>query len=146
MKNPTKNNNYFKEIIVNAPASIVFSALTQKLDLWWGKTDKLLHTTGDEFTISFGKAFWTFKITEYVPNSKLTWECIGGKPDFNAEWIGDILYWTIQEKDKTSKVSLLQVGLTPDMNCYDICAPTWDKFIMISLKSFVETGVTKTFN
>ena len=70
MKNPTKNNNYFKEIIVNAPASIVFSALTQKLDLWWGKTDKLLHTTGDEFTISFGKAFWTFKITEYVPQLK----------------------------------------------------------------------------
>ena len=145
MKNPTKDNNYYKEISVNVPASEGFYALTQKLDLWWGKTNKPVHTIGDEFTISFGDALWCFKITEYVPNSKLTWECIGGKPDFNAEWIGDILYWTIKETNTITKVNFLQVGLTPDMNCYDICAPTWDKFIMISLKSFVETGVAETF-
>lgn len=145
MKDPTKDKNYLKEILVNATASQVFSALTQKLDLWWGKTDKPANIIGDEFTVYFGEASWTFKITEYVPNSKLTWECIGGKPDFNAEWIGDMLYWTINETDNNTKISLLQVGLTPDMNCYDICAPTWDKFIMISLKSFVETGVAETF-
>lgn len=145
MKNSTKDTNYHIDIKVNAPASEIFSALTQKLDLWWGKTDKSVNTIDDEFTISFGDAFWSFKITEYVTNSKLTWECIGGKPDFNAEWIGDILYWTIKETDTATHVSLLQVGLTPDMNCYDICAPTWDKFIMISLKSFVETGVAETF-
>jgi uncharacterized protein YndB with AHSA1/START domain len=145
MKNSAKDNNYHKEISVNSSTSEVFSALTQKLHLWWGKTDKPVHTIGDEFTIYFGVAFWSFKITEYVPNSKLTWECIGGKPDFNAEWIGDVLYWTIKETDTATLVRLLQVGLTPDMNCYDICAPTWDKFIMISLKSFVENGVAKTF-
>jgi hypothetical protein len=145
MKNPTINKNYHKEISVNAPGSVVFSALTQKLHLWWGKTNKPFHTIGDEFTISFGEASWSFKITEYILNSKLTWECIAGKPDFNAEWIGDVLYWTIKETDTATVVSLLQVGLTPDQKCYDICAPTWDKFIMISLKSFVETGITKTF-
>jgi len=56
MNDPTKDSNYQKEIIVNAPASKVFAALTQKLDLWWGKTDKPIQTNGDEFTISFGDA------------------------------------------------------------------------------------------
>ena len=145
MTNPIQDKNYHKEIVISAPSAKIFSALTHKLEKWWGKTDKPIDKIGDEFTVSFGVAYWTFKITEYIPNLKLTWECIGGKPDFNAEWIGDILYWTLEETADTTKVKLLQIGLTPDKNCYAICAPTWDKFIMISLKSFVETGKAETF-
>lgn len=139
------NQNYTKEITINASASDVFTALSEKINLWWGETNRPVSKVGDAFTIHFGDASWSFKITEYVPNSKITWECIGGKPEFNAEWIGDILYWNMEQQGDTTKVRFLQVGLTPNMNCYNICASTWDKFIMTSLKSFVETGVAETF-
>ncbi|MDO5968553.1 hypothetical protein Q4Q35_01920 [Flavivirga aquimarina] len=145
MNNQKEEKNYTKEIITSASAVDVFSALSKEINLWWGEVDKPVSKIGDIFTISFGEASWTFRIIEYVPNSKITWECIGGKPEFNAEWIGDILYWNIETFKNTTKVNFLQVGLTPNMNCYDICAPTWDKFIMISLKSFVETGKVASF-
>ena len=84
--------------------------------MWWGKTEKPLTKVGDEFTVNFGDDNWSFRVTEFKPNTKLTWECIGG----NAEWIGDTLYWNIEKQNDKVKISLLQNGLTPDMNCYEL--------------------------
>ncbi|GAA3636015.1 hypothetical protein [Flavivirga jejuensis] len=145
MKNQKEERNYTTEITMRASAVDVFSALSEKINLWWGETDTPVSKVGDVFTIVFGEACWTFKIMTYTPHSKLTWVCIGGVPDFNAEWIGNQLHWSIEEQGDTTKVRFLQIGLTPNMNCYDVCASTWDKFIMISLKSFVETGKAESF-
>ncbi|PCJ67806.1 MAG: hypothetical protein COA58_01325 [Bacteroidetes bacterium] len=131
-------DDYTIKIEVSSTPEEVFTALTEQLSLWWGEVDKSVNKIGDEFTITFGQATWTFKVITYEPGSKLTWECIGGNPDFNAEWIGDVLEWKITQQENGCKVSLKQTGLTPDKNCYDICAATWDKFIPISLKTFLE--------
>ena len=86
MKN--ENKNYSQEIGVNTTTAKAFDALTKHIDFWWGKTDNPVNKVGDEFTINFGDANWSFRVTEFEPNTKVTWECIGGNPDFNAEWIG----------------------------------------------------------
>jgi hypothetical protein len=139
MNNQDEEDNYNKELIVNASKTEAFSAVSQKVHLWWGEVSNSVSKVGDEFTIDFGDQNWSFRVTEFIPNSKITWECIGGNPEFNAEWIGDILYWNIEAIGDTTKISFLQVGLTPEMNCYEICNRGWDFFIE-SLKQYVETG------
>jgi len=139
MKN--QKENYSQDISVNTTIEKVFVALTENIDLWWGKTEKCLTKVGDKFTVSFGDANWSFQVTEFEPNTKLTWECIGGNPDFNAEWIGDTLYWNIEKQNDKVKISLLQNGLTPDMNCYEICNRGWNHYITKSLQTYLETGI-----
>ncbi|MBL4707773.1 MAG: SRPBCC domain-containing protein [Flavobacteriales bacterium] len=142
MDNQKEKNSYNQELIIRANIKDSFSALTQKIDLWWGEVDQPIAKVGDEFSVSFANANWSFRVTEFVPNSKLTWECIGGNPEFNTEWIGDLLYWNMEEVEGDKvKISLLQVGLTPEMNCFEICNKGWNFFITKSLKSYLETGV-----
>lgn len=139
MKN--QKENYYQEIIVKTTIKKAFAALTKNIDLWWGKTEEPLTKVGDTFIVNFGDANWSFKVTEFDPSIKVTWECIGGNPDFNAEWIGDVLYWNIEKLNDKVKISLLQKGLTPEMNCYEICNLGWNHYITKSLQSYLENGI-----
>ncbi|MEP1094841.1 MAG: SRPBCC domain-containing protein [Cyclobacteriaceae bacterium] len=132
--------DYSKQITYKASAKSLFSAITQNLDQWWGKVDTSVEKEGDEFKISFGKAFWKFRISLFVSNEKVTWECVDGQPEFEHEWVGTRIHWDISEEGDETKLSFTHEGLTPSFECYDVCAPTWDMFITTSLKSFVETG------
>lgn len=135
----TTDLNYTKTIEVEAKPNDIFIALTEKLHLWWGNTSNVNFSSGGKFTVTFENGYWwTFKIIEYIPNFKLTWECIAGEPEFNKEWIGNTLYWLIDELDTTTKIKFLHVGLTPNVECYDVCTSTWDRFIVENLKHFVE--------
>jgi hypothetical protein len=138
MKN--QKENYYQEILVSTTAINAFASLTKHINLWWGNTDKIATKVDDEFTVNFDDANWSFRVTEFELNSKLTWECIGGNPDFNAEWIGDTLHWNIEEDGDNVKISLLQNGLTPDMNCFEICNRGWNHYITKSLQAYLETG------
>ena len=132
--------NYSQTIYVKADSESVFKSITSQLNDWWGRTDNSVSKIGDEFTTKFGSAFWKFRVIEFIENEKITWECIGGEPEFNAEWIGTKVFWKISMENGTTKIEFLHEGLTPEFKCYNICAPTWDMFITESLKMFVETG------
>ncbi len=132
--------DYSKEITYLTSPDVLFQAITQNLESWWGKTDRGVAEIGDEFKTSFGKAFWKFRITELVSDQKIVWECIDGQPEFEHEWVGTKVYWIITPIGNETKLSFTHAGLTPAFECYDVCAPTWDMFISTSLKSFVETG------
>ncbi len=132
--------DYSKEIVYRTSPETLFNAITRNLELWWGRTDQGVGKPGDEFKTSFGKAFWKFIITEIVPNEKVTWECIEGQPEFEREWVGTKLHWSIVPNSDKTLLNFRHEGLTPAFECYDVCAPTWDMFITTSLKRFVETG------
>ena len=135
--------NYNIETKIKSGQTNIFNAIVKHLDDWWGKTDGELNKAGDKFTISFGNSYWKFRVIDFVENRKISWECIDGEPEFNREWIGSKIHWIISESEKDSIVRMEHFGLTPQLDCYDICSVTWDKFIGDSLKSFVETGVGK---
>lgn len=132
--------DYSKEIYFDCSSETLFEAITQRLELWWGKTDTPVFKVSDEFKTSFGKAFWKFKIKEFESNTNVVWECIDGQPEFEHEWVGTTLHWLISSEGEKTKLSFTHVGLTPSFECYDVCAPTWDMFLCKSLKSFVEMG------
>ncbi len=134
------SQNYTQEVKVLTSPNNAFEALTRHVKKWWGNTDKPVSKVGDEFTIHFGNAFWKFKVIKYVLNSEIVWKCIDGQPGFENEWVGTSTTWNITPTADGVLVSFMHDGLTPDFNCYDICAPTWDMFITKSLKHYLETG------
>ncbi len=77
--------DYKKEITFQVSPKELFNAITQELELWWGKTDKGVYEVGDEFKTSFGKAYWKFRILKFVPDQVVVWECIDGQPEFEHE-------------------------------------------------------------
>ena len=133
--------NYTQQFSTHVNQEVIFKAISKQLNDWWGKTDLPVSKIGDEFTTSFDNAFWKFRVIDFKNNEKLTWLCIDGKPEFNAEWIGTKVDWNIFLSNGLTKLNVVHEGLTPDFECYNICAPTWDIFITSSLKTFVETGI-----
>jgi len=133
------DSNYQQQIIVSSTLKDAFKALTEDIHLWWSKTSESNQKQGGQFTIHFENGYWwTFKILKFIPYQEIVWKCIDGEPDFNKEWIGHILQWKIEDHDSKIKINFHQIGLNPDIECYDVCTKTWDMFITEKLKSHLE--------
>ena len=134
--------NYSQEIQVKVGSKTSFKALNEGLNDWWGTISNASFELHGEFTITFDNGYWwRFKIIEFTPNEKLTWKCANGEPEFNKEWIGHELHWTIsQESDQTS-INFCQIGLTLHLHCYSVCSSTWDMFIIQKLKSYLNETI-----
>ena len=62
----TTLNNYKNTIVTEASKEIIFKALNENLDSWWGKTSNSDFQAGGHFTITFENGYWwTFKILEH---------------------------------------------------------------------------------
>jgi hypothetical protein len=138
--------NYDSSIKVRADKKKVFNAIASELDKWWGKVDNPVANEGDEFTISFGRTKWRFVITKFSQYNQITWKCIEaehfveGLSNLKEEWLNTELVWTFKENGSEVEVSLMHKGLTPELNCYNICESGWSFFISTSLKNYLETG------
>jgi len=139
--------SYQTKVLIKGSKKQVFDAISQHVQKWWGNTDNPVNAIGDEFTTSFGSTFWKFKISEFEPNSKIVWNCIDAKhihTGYNGiekEWEGTFVEWVLEEKAQNETILYFaHNGLVPELNCYEICFPAWERFVTQSLKSFVETG------
>ena len=140
--------SYATKVLIRGNKEKVFDAISQHVQKWWGNTDSQVFKIGDEFTTSFDSTYWKFKISEYRPFSLITWDCIDAKhihSGYNGiekEWIGTSVNWSLEEIDKNETLlNFTHNGLTPELNCYEICYPAWERFVTQSLKKFVETGI-----
>jgi len=130
--------NYTNSINVNSSNKEAFSALTENLHYWWGKTSSKLFEENGQFTVTFDNGYWwTFKIVEFKPNNKLIWKCVNGEPEFNKEWINHTIHWKISSKNNSTHINFLQIGLTPELDCYEVCSSTWDRFLLGELKNYL---------
>ncbi len=133
-----KNLNYSQHLKISANPKTIFDALNEGMNNWWGAISNSNFTANGQFTVTFENGYWwKFKIVEFTPNQKLTWECIAGEPEFNKEWIGHKLHWSITKENQYTILNFNQIGLTPQLDCYNICTSTWHMFITQKLKSYV---------
>lgn len=138
--------NYEVSIKVKSNEKNAFNAVASELNKWWGKIDNQVSKEGDEFSISFGKTNWRFLITEFSQHDKITWKCINaehfveGLTNLKEEWLNTELFWNFKKNNDYVEISLEHRGLTPALNCYDICESGWDFFIPTSLKNYLESG------
>ncbi len=149
MKNTsTKASSYSQTVIIKSSKKAAFAALTSGIAGWWGSIDNNKFQKGEIFKVSWGEPWYQFKIIEYSPNNKITWECIdanqiiGGMEGVEKEWVGTKLYWTIDStKDDKIQVHLFHKGLVPAIRCYEVCSFHWDDFIKKGLKNYLEKNI-----
>ncbi|RDY60883.1 hypothetical protein [Flagellimonas nanhaiensis] len=142
--------SYSQSVKIYGSNEAIFKALTLRIDKWWGEVNHPITGPETVFRVSFGEAYWGFKVIDFTPNIRITWECIesnqvhAGLKGIKEEWLGTKLHWNIlEEDDSVSRVDFLHEGLVPAFNCYDVCSSAWDFFITDSLKSYVEEGIGK---
>jgi len=141
--------NFQKTIKVSTTKEKAFEAVTIQINKWWGNVDNTNITKmSDEFSIYFEEETeWRFVISKLDKFNEVRWKCIHADHTFSGlkgikeEWLNSEIIFSFKElKENTIELSFEHNGLTPDLNCYDICDAGWTHFIVTSLKQYLETG------
>jgi uncharacterized protein YndB with AHSA1/START domain len=120
----------------------VFQAVTD-VRSWWsgfyseeitGETKRLQ----DEFQFRAGDGahYSKQKLIEVIPNKKIVWLITEGELSFiekKDEWVGTKVVFEISEKDGKTQLVFTHQGLTPEVACYDSCAPAWTMYLQDKL-------------
>ncbi len=138
------NHNFTTTILVDNSASDVFNAINN-VRAWWseeieGRTDKL----NEEWAYHYQDVHrCKMKIIELVPNKKVVWLVMDNYFSFTKdknEWKGNKIIFEISEKENQTQLQFTQIGLVPELECYDICQGAWTTYIQKSLFSLITTG------
>ncbi|MDD2686751.1 MAG: SRPBCC domain-containing protein [Gallionella sp.] len=140
-------NSFKHDLILAAPAMKVYEALTTQhgIQNWWTKSSEVGTTVGETITIRFGQTFKVMRIEGLRPATEVRWNVIDAHlvaPGLTRvnEWIGTtILFLLTPQSSTVTRVQLEHIGLTPQVECYEICSQGWNQFLG-SLQSYVETG------
>ena len=112
---------------------------------WWsgaieGRTDRL----GSEWTYAVDGIHATkFRNTEMEPGVRVAWLCLESWLSFvddKEEWTGNTIAFDIARVDGRTRVTFTQHGLSSEKECYAICSPAWNQYILGSLRERIETG------
>jgi len=140
-----ETHDYQKTITINKPAGEVYAAITKNIEAWWSNDfSGAAASTGDQYTITFGKTQKTFEIVEAVLNEKVIWLCTKAHINLATltkkdEWVGTHLIWTLNSTGHGTKLNFLHQGLNKNFECYGVCEAGWDYFIN-SLYAYLTTG------
>lgn len=138
--------NFEREILVSASPQAAYSALTTDFDKWWATFKGDASKIGNRITFQFAPdpTFWTMQITKLVPNQMVELECIeanhiieGLSESIKEEWLGTKLKWEIKPNQEGVEVSFVHEGLTPTLECYEICETGWENFFVNSLQDYL---------
>jgi len=138
-----KNQDFSYSLSVKASAKDAMKKISQ-VNLWWaigfkGKAGKL----NDEFSVYFGDTSVNFRISEHIPDKKITWLVT----DCNLDWIKDKkewknteATWTVTVKGGKTQIDFVHKGLTPECECYESCESGWTHHIKNSLSKLIDDG------
>ena len=132
--------DYEKQLTVQAPAKAVFEALTttEGLSAWWTPTTGN-GLAGGELTFDFGSpgAQAVMRVDAAEPRSGVRWTSVACHVE---DWVGTTLHFDLEpHADGTTGLRFRHGGLTPRLECFADCKSGWDHFIP-SLAAYVETG------
>ncbi|AWI27039.1 SRPBCC family protein [Flavobacterium pallidum] len=133
-----------------SPAA-VFRAIVN-VRAWWsgyyneeitGDTEKL----HDEFSFRAGDGahYSKHKLIEVIPDKKVVWLTTDGALSFvekKDEWVGTKIIFEISEKDGETQLTFTHEGLTPELPCYDSCAPAWSQYLEHKLLPLINSQMT----
>ena len=138
-------NSFKLDLLLAAPASIVYEALTTQhgIQNWWTTASEVGTTVGQQITIRFGDTYKVMQIEALHPFTEVQWGVTDAHlvvPGYTNEWIGTtIIFQLIPQSETVTQLQLEHIGLTPQVECFEICSQGWNQFLG-SLKSYVETG------
>lgn len=145
----SNQTDYTVNFIFDKTPEEVFKAITNPR-AWWGET--IVGNTknqGDEFSFEVpGTHYSKQKLIEVTPNQHVTWLVTESNLTFlkqRDEWTGTKIVFDITKDGNKTKLRFMHIGLRPDVECYNFCAPGWDQYVKGSLFQLIETGVGAPF-
>jgi hypothetical protein len=139
-------------LLVNQTPEEVFNAVINVRG-WWsgyyseefdGTTEKL----NDEFSFRAGEGahYSKQRLVEVIPNKKVVWLIVDSALTFlekTNEWTGTKVIFEISKIGSQTKLTFIHEGLTPEVECYDSCAPAWTQYVQNKLLSLISAGNAK---
>lgn len=112
---------------------------------WWGVGfEGNSQNQNDKFVVKMGgDSFFNFTVSEIIPGKKIIWSITDCNMPWYAdkkEWANTRLIFDINENNGESELNFTHEGLTPEVECYNDCAPGWTHWINTSLHSYFTTG------
>ena len=123
---------------IEAPLAKVYSAVATREGLsgWWTQDVSGDDQTGGLLVFRFGNdGSSSMKVTEALPERRVSWECVAGAP----EWIGTHLSFDLRDNEGETILMFAQRGWRQPVEFMHACSTKWGVFLM-SLKALVETG------
>jgi hypothetical protein len=133
-----KNQSFTTTILVNQTPKQAFDAIKNVRGWWsglhWEKFEGVSEKINDEFTFSAedGAHVSKQKLIELIPEKKVVWLVTDSKLSFaenETEWTGTKIIFDISRENNATKIVFTHLGLVPEFECYDSCAPVWTKYI-----------------
>lgn len=139
-------SNYEKKINFDINHKKVFNAISLDLGLWWGDQSHKINSVNQIFKVSWGEPWYQFKVVEYGPFQKMSWQCIDanqkidGLKNVEKEWVDTIIHWHFKKlnNDKTI-LHFVHEGLNPGILCFDFCSKSWDHFLLDKLSNHLNS-------
>lgn len=139
-----KAKDYTAQITVKATATEVYKGINDILKWWSDDLKGNSQKVNDEFTVRFGDIHVsTQKVTELIPNSKITWLVTDSNLNFikdKSEWNNTTITFDIEEAGKETIIHFTHHGLVPEIECYNSCSKGWDYYFKGSLFKLFNEG------
>ena len=143
-KKKMKNEDYTVSIMVNASAQAAFKSINSVSEWWTENLEGSSQKLNDEFTVRFDDIhISTQKLIQVVPDKKVVWLVTDSKLNFltnKHEWTNTKISFEIVEKNGKTQITFTHLGLVPNIECYESCAPAWAHYIKGSLFKLLTEG------
>src|SRR4051794_6745123 len=121
-----------------------FAAIRNVRGWWSASITGTSENTGDAFRFEVpGVHRCTMTLTEVVPGERMVWHVTDSWVVFaedTREWEDTDVVFTVDEQGGRTVVTFTHAGLSPAVECYDLCSDAWTGFVTGSLKHLIETG------
>ena len=133
-----KDQDFTTTILVEQTPAEAYNAILNVREWWSGLYGESFEGSsqkvGDEFSfLAGGGAHYTKqKLVELVPGKKVVWLVTEANLSFvdkTDEWNGTKLSFEISPELSKTRIKFTHVGLVPEFECYDACAPAWTQYI-----------------
>ncbi|EQA47124.1 hypothetical protein LEP1GSC050_0696 [Leptospira broomii serovar Hurstbridge str. 5399] len=137
-------NDFNSSISAKISASEAIKKIS-KIPEWWGITFAgNSEKQDDKFTVNMGgDSFFNFTVEELIPDKRVVWlvtDCNMPWYSDKKEWAKTKLIFDLNENNGMTELNFTHEGLTPNVECYNDCAPGWTHWIKTSLFSYFTTG------
>lgn len=136
-----EHQNFNATVSVNAPPAKVLKKIAQ-VDHWWAKDfSGSAESLNDQFTIRFKDTFVDFKISEFIPDSKVAWhvtDCNLPFQENRTEWVDTTVLFELSRQIDQTEIRFTHIGLAPEVDCYEQCSRGWTRFVLGSLPKWID--------
>ena len=139
--------HYRQTLVIEAPPAAVYQALATPEGIrgWWTQDCEADSAVGGNIRLRFGATQKILRIERLDSDREVCWSCTeahiaAAQLARKDEWVGTRMVFRLApEGDRRTRLDFEHVGLTSDLQCYDLCNDGW-RYFMHSLSRFAETG------